>query len=73
MSDLLFDSVASDYLARERETARAPEVCPECGLMSEYVERFACGRFMASHGSWPKVMRGISVKAARICHGFERR
>ena len=47
-----------------------------CGKMAEYVERFENGRFMASHGTVPRVFRAVGAEmvigAAVICHGVQR-
>lgn len=58
---------------QEIASKREPEVCPVCGKMAEYVERFPNGRWMSSHGSRPRTVRGILVQAAIVCHGNERR
>lgn len=76
--DLLFEPVgvnAPDFAASR--SARVPEVCPECGRMAEYVERFANGRFMASHGSERQRVKCsstgeyLNLNWAKICHGGE--
>lgn len=69
--ELLFDKGApqeSGAVVSERKS----EACPKCGRMAEYVERFANGRFMASHGSELRRRGSLMVECAIICHGFEK-
>lgn len=56
---------------------REPELCPVCGRMALYVERFESGRIMASHGGKTGTFEGrvsgcpVEVQCSDICHGYQ--
>ena len=66
----LFSGAQDEAIEKVKAVARVPEMCPLCGKMAVYVERFLCGRYMAAHESVRKVVRGVEYQAARICHGY---